>query len=87
MHPDHRMSTTLIHLAAEGEATDALGQLVLVSGDPTATPHLLPVDRRPQLGGQMLQLQASPHRAGQSRQAAAAQTEVAESLDPLPPPG
>lgn len=46
---------------------------------------LLPADRRAQLGQQMLQQQASLHRAGQPRAVAAAQTEVAESLDPVPP--
>ena len=45
---------------------------------------LLPADRRAQLGLQMLQQQASLHRAGQPRAVAAAQTEVAESLDPVP---
>lgn len=46
---------------------------------------LLPVDRRVQLGLQMLQQQASLHLAGQPREVAAAQTEAAESLDPVPP--
>ena len=46
---------------------------------------LLPADRRAQLGRQMLAQQAGLHRAGQPRAVAAAQTEVAESLDPVPP--
>ena len=47
---------------------------------------LLPAERRVQLGLQMLQQQASLHLAGQPREVAAAQTEAAESLDPVPRP-
>ena len=46
---------------------------------------LLPAERRVKLGRQMLQQQASLHRAGRPRDVVAAQTEVAESLDPVPP--
>lgn len=46
---------------------------------------LLPAERRVKLGLQMLQQQASLHLAGRPREVAAAQTEVAESLDPVPP--
>jgi hemerythrin superfamily protein len=47
--------------------------------------QLLPAERRAQLGLQMLQQQASLHLAGQPRDVAAAQTDAAESLDPVPP--
>lgn len=47
--------------------------------------QMLPLERRLQLGLQMLQQQASLHLAGQPRKVAAAQTEVAESLAPTFP--
>ena len=46
---------------------------------------LLPAERRVALGRRMLQQQAELRDAGQPREVAAAQTEAAESLDPVPP--
>ncbi len=47
-------------------------------------PKLLGAARREQLGQHMLQQQARLQRAGQPREVAAAQTDTAESLSPLP---
>lgn len=69
MHPELRMSTHPIDLAAQDQATDAVGLLVRQHRQPEA----------------LLATLASLQRAGQPREVAAAQTEVAESLDPRPP--